>query len=497
MQFPTSGCRNGHTYCAECYSKWLDEHDSCPSCRAHVSLHNLSRNLPLTNLIAKLPMKCKYHSSGCKWTGQMQDLQQHITSCSYKCSVCCPKCTTSLLLPHLAEHINQHHPDDNQLEVYNAIIQKQQLEITQQHDIINNVYAVSLKIAYTVVLDNERHTISMDLFNNLLQTMRQNIRDERTVLASCQTLSYVLYMYGEEDALYRNAIISNHGMAYFYECLERYIENHRIVLSVMTCLANISAAPLQNNDKSLVEGPLMKLLVSCMQKFKDDRVMERMICRTIRNYLQHEQACCVLVHSEGLKIILECNAKNTGQNHSQAQELLAETWYILGNLTAKYHATKKTISEHGAIQRAQETLTQHLADLRVADSVMWFLSRMICACKRQHCANKEVNLHIANDTFMQTVLQAMEKYSTHQKIQRRGVMLIENMIHAVEWNDNNRESFEEILNKAKFRIEPLSYKFAASLADISKELTQKIDHILEDISTAYKKRRRITGNTES
>ena len=50
--------------------------------------------------------------------------------------------------------------------------------------------------------------------------------------------------------------------------------------------------------------------------------------------------------------------------------------------------------------------------------------------------------------------------------------------------------------KAKFRIEPLSYKFAGSLADTSKELTQQIDHILEEISTAYKKRK-IMGKTES
>lgn len=496
LQRPMSGCKNGHTFCEECYGKWLRVNSSCPNCRTHVSSKTLQLNLPLANMIAKLPTKCNNNSIGCTWTGEVKDLKQHTASCPFQCEVMCTLCKTSLLLPHLQQHITDKHPDEDPLQVHAKIMLEQQLEITKQNTKMRDVYMSGFDIIFQAVIWTSTSELSSGVVGMLIQNTRTLIDDPYIVLASCRILACVLYNTEHSGTLCRKIIFENDGIRLLYDCLEKYIDNHGIVLSVTTCLSNISVAMLRGDDKILVERKGVNLLVTCMKNFAGSPKTETMICRAIRNHLQHEQVGCALVHSDGLQIILECNARN-----AYNMQLLTETWYALGNVTMTYHMSKQIIFDHGAVDRAQESLVHYLPPNEpmestrtqgISDSVMWFLSKMICECRKPNCKIKEVNSRVAQKLLMEKVLHAMEKHPKSHKVQTRGAILIENMLHSVEWSEATANQYEDVLNESKLALEVLLSVLPSpprpSFMSV-RDMINQIDKILLKTWTPVKRRK--------
>jgi hypothetical protein len=495
LETPMSGCKNGHTFCKDCYEKWLAVNSTCPNCRTHVSTSTLHLNLPLMNLIAKLPAQCNNHSSGCAWTGELKDLYLHMTVCAFQCSVSCPICNTSVRLPHLQQHINEKHPNDDFLQVQSKIIQNQQLDIFRKNNRIRHVYMSGVNILYNAVFSPSTWNINTQgALINLIQTTQDLINVKDIVGTSCQTLACVLYNSDHTGALCRKVIIENNGIKMLYDCLEKYITHHDIVSSVSTCLSNVSVAGLKGSDKSLVESRGVNLLISCLKKFKTDSNISSMVCRAIRNHLQHEEVGCALVHSGGLEVILECNKIN--REHIQP---LTESWFALGNVIMVYPTAKQSIFDHGAVDRAYDAMLHYVKtngnpesahSQAISDSVMWFLSKMICTCNRRNCQNKHLNERIAHVPFMETLLHAMEKHSKSHKVLTRGAMLIENMLYSVDWDNNNTHTYEDILKESKLLLESLYSRVSTVPSSrCVQEMIRHIDQILEKTWITVKRRK--------
>ncbi|CAM4782259.1 unnamed protein product [Rotaria magnacalcarata] len=85
-----------HSYCQECIEHWLDEgYSTCPACRQPTSINNLK---PITtrlvlNILDRLQVKClecgqcgiqRASDIKCPWSGQRDQLQEHLINCSYE-----------------------------------------------------------------------------------------------------------------------------------------------------------------------------------------------------------------------------------------------------------------------------------------------------------------------------------------------------------------------------------------------------------------------------
>lgn len=113
---PKSGCAEGHTFCNECITQWIQvANRKCPVCRDPINLVN---NLPVKQLIQKLRVKCPNTTSRqsdnntrkrkrdeqareegapptlvklaqCPWTGTVEHLEGHLSkTCAYQLVDC-------------------------------------------------------------------------------------------------------------------------------------------------------------------------------------------------------------------------------------------------------------------------------------------------------------------------------------------------------------------------------------------------------------------------
>ena len=69
----------GHTFCKDCVMEWFKSKKSCPVCR-----HNLIKlckpPVIITNLLARLRIRCKYHSKGCLEILNLDEVEKHETT---------------------------------------------------------------------------------------------------------------------------------------------------------------------------------------------------------------------------------------------------------------------------------------------------------------------------------------------------------------------------------------------------------------------------------
>lgn len=77
-----SPCR--HVFCRECISRWLQEWNSCPTCRRPLRAQEMRPPLPLlNNIINKMQIRCNYSEQGCTTTVEYERLGIHVRSCPY------------------------------------------------------------------------------------------------------------------------------------------------------------------------------------------------------------------------------------------------------------------------------------------------------------------------------------------------------------------------------------------------------------------------------
>lgn len=101
-----SPCR--HVFCKVCIEQWLNEHNSCPTCRTWLSTQDLQNILPLVqNMINKLVMFCDYRNNGCEQKLMLEMYDAHIQKCEFKL-LPCPNagCNASLLRKDLSQHVS-------------------------------------------------------------------------------------------------------------------------------------------------------------------------------------------------------------------------------------------------------------------------------------------------------------------------------------------------------------------------------------------------------
>ena len=73
-----------HVFCRECISRWLQDKNTCPTCRSPLRLGDLRPPLPLLkNILAKLRTRCNYLEQGCTTIVNYEQLGNHIRRCPY------------------------------------------------------------------------------------------------------------------------------------------------------------------------------------------------------------------------------------------------------------------------------------------------------------------------------------------------------------------------------------------------------------------------------
>ena len=93
----------GSHYCRVCIEHWLTENDFCPICRkTNVTIFpNLAKQREIMDLV----VYCSNKQKGCKWSGELRDLQDHLhTNCSYALYSCKWGCGTVLMGIQMDQH---------------------------------------------------------------------------------------------------------------------------------------------------------------------------------------------------------------------------------------------------------------------------------------------------------------------------------------------------------------------------------------------------------
>lgn len=75
-------CNNGHLICEFCYNK-LPSPEKCPSCRSDMSY---IRNRAIEDLVAKLPIQCKW--KGCPEVCTIEEMRKHRDECKNRKMPC-------------------------------------------------------------------------------------------------------------------------------------------------------------------------------------------------------------------------------------------------------------------------------------------------------------------------------------------------------------------------------------------------------------------------
>lgn len=84
-------CRQ--TYCYGCISQWLNSQKSCPNDRHRLNATQLYDPQRLVlNLLAKLRIRCLYHSNGCQIVSDLQSLVNHEDYCLFNPNRKCCDC---------------------------------------------------------------------------------------------------------------------------------------------------------------------------------------------------------------------------------------------------------------------------------------------------------------------------------------------------------------------------------------------------------------------
>jgi len=86
-----------HVFCNACIRRWLRTNSYCPMDKKPIEQEHLQSMLLVKNIISRLRVKCKRASSGCIWTGTLEDRPRH--KVPEECMDRCPH-NCGAILPH-------------------------------------------------------------------------------------------------------------------------------------------------------------------------------------------------------------------------------------------------------------------------------------------------------------------------------------------------------------------------------------------------------------
>ena len=103
----------GHHVCQQCHTKLITNgNKKCPVCREPNALSNAHLDKFLQREINDLKVRCQHHREGCKWTGEVRDLQSHLDpdkrKCDYILLPCSFGCGKRIRSGAMREHLKRY-----------------------------------------------------------------------------------------------------------------------------------------------------------------------------------------------------------------------------------------------------------------------------------------------------------------------------------------------------------------------------------------------------
>ena len=98
----------GQHYCQGCIEKRINSNYTCPTCRTPSFNH--FRDVHFEQRINQLKIHCPHQKQGCKWTGDMTGLKNHLSAaqgCAYEGIPCPNKCGHTISRKDIKEHLGK------------------------------------------------------------------------------------------------------------------------------------------------------------------------------------------------------------------------------------------------------------------------------------------------------------------------------------------------------------------------------------------------------
>ena len=100
----------GQHYCASCLTEWdgasADDKNVCLHCRSREFSHILDKCVE--RKVKELKLHCEYYKEGCRWTGELFDLECHLKHCGRSLISCVRGCGDKLRKRELDDHLKNH-----------------------------------------------------------------------------------------------------------------------------------------------------------------------------------------------------------------------------------------------------------------------------------------------------------------------------------------------------------------------------------------------------
>ena len=76
----------GHRFCSACFRGMKPKNGMlrCPTDHNVIDLCKLHDDLTSRRIVGNLSVRCRSYAEGCVWTGKLEELENHITSCSFQ-----------------------------------------------------------------------------------------------------------------------------------------------------------------------------------------------------------------------------------------------------------------------------------------------------------------------------------------------------------------------------------------------------------------------------
>ncbi|XP_023646739.1 TNF receptor-associated factor 4-like isoform X2 [Paramormyrops kingsleyae] len=106
MREPVQVSTCGHRFCDTCLQEFLSEGVfKCPEDQLPLDYAKIYPDPELEQQILALNIRCIHSEEGCRWTGQVKQLQGHFSTCSYNVIPCPNRCATKLTRRELPAHL--------------------------------------------------------------------------------------------------------------------------------------------------------------------------------------------------------------------------------------------------------------------------------------------------------------------------------------------------------------------------------------------------------
>ncbi|XP_066518575.1 TNF receptor-associated factor 4a [Hoplias malabaricus] len=111
MREPVQVSTCGHRFCDTCLQEFLSEGVfKCPEDQLPLDYAKIYPDPELEQQILALAIRCIHSEEGCRWTGQMKQLQSHFSTCAFNVIPCPNRCAVKLTRRDLPEHLQHDCP---------------------------------------------------------------------------------------------------------------------------------------------------------------------------------------------------------------------------------------------------------------------------------------------------------------------------------------------------------------------------------------------------